>query len=204
MKIPKLTTIRFPAYLGSSSNELEDLNPKELCLNNITTACFDYEVIADYFEDQILENVKDWLIYILPNLKYFTYGRKKLPSIENELIPILNNKIQHLEITISFTNDAFERLIEQCYIYFSNVQYIYFRSEEFQSIFERKVNIFVEVLKNFKNFKAMLIYNLHENFSHWQGGMWNRFIRYAHLNEIKETFEVKIFDRYILLSKKNI
>jgi hypothetical protein len=74
IKIPKLTRI----YFGYS-NYPEELKHfyqrKEICLNSITTV---------YLESRTVEKGKDWLIFLLPNLKHFILRSRKLSSIESE------------------------------------------------------------------------------------------------------------------------
>jgi hypothetical protein len=125
---------------------------------------------------------------------------RKLPSIESELIPILNNKIQQLDIHIKFIDDEFEQLIKTSYVYFSNVEHIHFCSKELFSISKKEANIIMEVLKNFKNFKRLIIYNLRKTNFNSEG--WNKFIQYFNINEITKTYQAKIFQRYVLFSKE--
>jgi hypothetical protein len=125
----------------------------------------------------------------------------KLPSIESEFIPILNNKIQQLDIYIEFVDENFKQLIETSYVYFSNVEHIHFRTMEFFSICEEGANIITDVLKNFKNLRTSIIYNLEDRIS-FNGEGWNEFIKYFNMNEIMKTYQVKVFQRYVLFSKE--
>ncbi len=128
---------------------------------------------------------------------------RKLPSIESELIPILNNKIQRLDIYIELINDDFEQLIKTSYVYFSNVEYIYFCSTDFFSISEKEATIIMEVLKNFKNLKTVIIYNHRETI--FNADPWNKFMKYFNMNEIRKMYQkVKIFQRYVLFSKETL
>jgi len=92
IKTPKLTTINF-----SYTNYPEELEHfyerKQICLNSITTV---------YLTSWTVENGKDWLIFLLPNLKHLILCSEEIPSIESELIPTLNNKIQQLDIYMEF------------------------------------------------------------------------------------------------------
>ena len=56
---------------------------------------------------------KDWFIFLLPNLKHLILGVGDLPQIDSELIPILNNKMQQLDIEIFFMKSDYKKLIKQ-------------------------------------------------------------------------------------------
>lgn len=198
IKLPKLSTIHF-SVLGSQTKELsEDFNPKELCFNSVTTASFTHYFRCSDPSSEIIDEEKSWLIYLLPNLKYLTLSVPQLPSIEQEF----NHNIQHLELTIDTFMNELEILIEQCYVYFPNVQYLYFRTRDPQCIMEEEAKMYVDVLNNFKNLKALLIYNL--NRIEFSGKLWSSFTEYDIFDEIRDTFEITVYERYILFSKINI
>ncbi len=77
--------------------------------------------------------------------------------------------------------------------------YICIRLEESRGISRTATNVYVEILKNFKNLKALLIYNLEK--LKYNYASWNACIKNAGSEEIKEMCEVKAFKRYILFSK---
>lgn len=106
IKMPKLNFIKFNQmkYIDLKKDE-------QIKLYNVTTI---------EFEDKFLENDKSF-IYALPNLTHFILYDVELLLADNELIEILNKKIQQLDIVSHY---KLEQLIEKCYIYFLNVQYI--------------------------------------------------------------------------------
>jgi hypothetical protein len=162
-------------------------------LNNITTF---------YLTSGTDGKGKDSLIYFLPNLKHLILRGGKLPSIESELIPILNNKIQQLDIYIEFVDENFKQLIETSYVYFSNVEHIHFRTMEFRSISKEGANIITEVLKNLKNLKTSIIYNLEDEIS-FNDEDWNKFIEYFNMNEIMKTSS-QSFPKICFIFKRDI
>ena len=162
IKMPKLNTIEF--YNSGDLDKLRDFSEeKEICLSSITTVC------SYNWSDK---NAQDWLITVLPNLKHLILTGGDSFTVEDKLIPILNNKIQQLDIDIYSIKSDFEKLIKPCYVYFSNVERINFQLISHFSIFDvEQANIIMEVLKNFKNLNTLIIYSLQENIYSWELGV---------------------------------
>ncbi len=90
----------------------------------------------------------------LPNLKHFILSSIELPSIDNQLSSILNERIQRLDIDV---HSKLEQLTEISYVYFSNVQFIYFDLIYFDEESKFYANIIINILTNFQNLKSLLI-----------------------------------------------
>ncbi len=148
MKMPKLTLIKFNDYevlpeprteqTSKSNNKTEEID----VLDSFTT--------IEFIRGNI-ENRKDWIIYSLPNLRHLILPDIRFPSTDRELVPILNKRIQRLDI---YTNFQFKQLIKKSSVYFSNVQhiniYLAIRVEELRLYADA-----VKILKNFKNLKTI-------------------------------------------------
>jgi hypothetical protein len=107
IKMPKLNLIQFRC-------DLHIVRHNSVRLENVTTV----EITYDH-----IENRKEWIINSLPNLKHLILYSTELPSIDSQLAPIFNERIEKLDISIY---SGLQQLTELSYIYFSNVQYINF------------------------------------------------------------------------------
>ena len=118
-KMPKLALIRFDGVGVSPKIHTHDSSEnKDLTLDNVTTIQFVRGSIG---------NQKDWILHSLPNLRHLILSYISSSSIDSELAPILNEKIQRLDINAYC---ELEQLTEVNYVYFSNVQNINFHLDD--------------------------------------------------------------------------
>jgi len=116
MKMPKLTSIKFDGNMilpetqetSTTNDETEDI---DFTSDNVSS--------IEVFKGNI-KNHKDWIIYSLPNLRNLILDFSNFPSIRNELCPILNKRIERLDI---YSDYDFKQLTKS-YVYFSNVEHI--------------------------------------------------------------------------------
>ncbi|CAF4320319.1 unnamed protein product, partial [Adineta steineri] len=103
-----------------------------------------------------MEKEIEYLINILPNLKYLILNDSRLPSMTSDLIPILNKKIERLDITCSYT---LEILFTNINMYFSSVKYVQFTFDFTLNTFSRS-EIILNCLTNLPNLISLTIYPL--------------------------------------------
>ncbi|CAF3604664.1 unnamed protein product [Adineta steineri] len=115
-KMPKLTFINF-----NSTDNISVKKSEDVCMKNHIT--FDKVTMIKCMNGS-LEDEKEWLIHLLPNLKHLILNSTKLPSMSSELTPILNQRIKQLILMNYF---SLEPLTEISYFYFSNVERISFK-----------------------------------------------------------------------------
>jgi hypothetical protein len=94
MKMPKLTFMKFHRDDYSEKNQIKDISPKMdekekilVTLNNVTAI----QCTKEY-------DVKECLIYAVPNLRHLILSDAELASIDSELGQIFNERIQQLDI----------------------------------------------------------------------------------------------------------
>jgi hypothetical protein len=200
MKIPKLTSIEFTDFGFSPIREAGDLHiikdereKIDLRLDNVTTVQF----FEGYIEDQ-----KDWIIYSLPNLRHLILCYTKLPSIDSEIVPILNKRIQQLDI---YGNSQFNKqLIETSYIYFSNVQQINICLDYPLKGLQFYADI-IKILTNFKNLKTLFIYiNRLSILGLSTNAELSKAIQYLEMNGITKNYQVKHIQEYYLFLKRKL
>ncbi|CAF3621937.1 unnamed protein product [Adineta steineri] len=124
LKMPKLIFIKHrPVFeINKNGKEIEDLyidtNEKmksHVTLDNITTIQFDRGSV---------ENRKTWLTNALPNINHLLLSSVNLPSPDSQSADLLNKRIRRLDINSRYS--PLIQLTEISYVYFSNVEHIYF------------------------------------------------------------------------------
>ncbi|CAF1501556.1 unnamed protein product [Adineta steineri] len=145
MKMPKLIFIKRCPILENNMDEKEltedlyvDSNEEvksHVTLDNITTIQFDHGSV---------ENRNEWLIKALPNLNNLILSTVDLPSPDSQSTDLLNKRIRRLDI--NSTDSLLEQLTEISYVYFSNVEHIYF--EAFYDPFERS-QLYADIVKKY-------------------------------------------------------
>jgi len=195
MKMPKLTSIKFDGNMilpetqetSTTNDETEEI---DFTLDNVSS--------IEVFKGNI-KNHKDWIIYSLPNLRNLILDFSNFPSIRNELCPILNKRIERLDI---YSDYDFKQLTKS-YVYFSNVEHIFIYFVDFVKYkFGEDV---VEMLTRFKNLKTLFIFSeklLHLIiYFHLDGGP-RKYFKYFDKNEIMKDYEVKYSEKYCLFLKR--
>ncbi|CAF3948599.1 unnamed protein product [Adineta steineri] len=178
IQMPKLNLIKFISC-DSNKNEMK---------NNIT---FDNVTTCEYNE-----NVKDWILYRLPNLKHLILSSKEFISIDNQVAEIFNKKILYLDIKIHSDVDY---LPEISYMYWSNVQYISLYLCYNQQICQCHANHVIKILKYFQNLKILTVYLIPTRFDSIL--RLNKFIESLNADEVLNNYQVKHFGVYSLFSK---
>jgi hypothetical protein len=151
-----------------------------------------------------IEYKKEWLIHSIPNLKHLSLSHGTLPTMNNQLRCILNEKILRLDI---YEHYQLEQLIEINDVYFSNVQYINFCFNDSPNNAKLSANIIMKILFNFKNLKIFFIY-IRSMFS---GSMLypvrvclKNLIECLDMNEIMKNYQVKYSDKFCLFLKQEL
>jgi len=184
IKMPKLISIKINSdYLCNINETIENET-----LNSVTTI---------HLTGGSLDNVKTWLVHILPNLKNLILSDSELPLSKNELAPILTKKIQRLDI---LTNSTLEQLIKMSNVYFLNVQHIQlticFRFKKS----EMYANEVKKILTYFKNLNQLSI-NMYGR-GNWPEIELTTMIKYLNINDIERNYQIKRYHEYILFLKK--
>lgn len=194
-KMPKLTSIRFHRHWVSPKIETHDsFGNKNVTLDNVTTL---------QFIQGSIENQKDWIIYSLPNLRHMILSYTAIPSIDSELAPILNKKIQRLDID---AHGQFEQLTDIDYLCFSNVQNINFFLNNGDKSPEWYADFIIKILKKIQNLKILMIRIVH--FCHGEGELsfpqknLAKIIQYFDMNEMDRNYQVKYLKEFTLFLKK--
>jgi len=195
-KMPKLNLIRFNRYPVLSEIETHDsFGNKDVTLDNVTTI---------QFIQGSIQNQKDWIIYLLPNLRHLILSYTPITSIDSELATVLNKKIQRLDIDAEC---QVEQLTESIYVYFSNVQNINFYLNDSGKSPECYADIIMKMLKNFKGLKILMFRSNH--FCHGEGELsfleknLAKIIEYFHMTEMYKNYQVKYLKEYTLFLKKS-
>ena len=195
--MPKLNLIKFNFYMGITDpytylylGKKDQIN---LTFNNLTTL---------QFTKGFIEEIKDLIIYLLPNLKHLILSSEYLPSIHNELSQIFNQRIQRLDID---SYAKFDLLANRYYVYFSNVEFIYFNIKYVEKDYESYANIIIKILTNFKSLKSLVMFiqrigdiRIYPSF----GTDLIQLIEYLNTNTITKKYNIKHFREYALFSKQ--
>ncbi|CAF4126642.1 unnamed protein product, partial [Adineta steineri] len=145
-------------------------------LDNITTIQFDHGSV---------ENGNEWLIQALPNLNHLILSTVDLPSPDSQSVDLLNKRIRRLDI--NSTDSLLEQLTEISYVYFSNIEHIYFeRSQSYADIVKK-------ILKNFKSLERLIIRSLQELYEcrDIMTSDLTNILEHSDMVEIKKKFQMK-------------
>ncbi|CAF0909933.1 unnamed protein product [Adineta steineri] len=146
-----------------------------------------------------MENEIEHLINILPNLKYLILNDSRLPSMTSDLIPILNKKIERLDITCSYT---LEKLFTNINMYFSSVKYIQFTFDFTLNTFSRS-EIILNCLTNLPNLISLTIYPLTPKYhSHDYESTFKPILAKLDKKYIQNNYELKYLDDSLSFLKK--
>jgi hypothetical protein len=165
----------------------------DITLDNVTTIQFTYGTII---------SLKEWFICALPHLNHLILSSEEFSSKDNKLIPILNNRIQRLDINSYI---ELEQLAQTNYIYFINVEQIYVILDYVCLRSKAYANIIIRILETFKNLKTLTVYSR----QHFQDSMistesvWIHLIDCLNINEIPKIYQIKYYQKYLCLSKKS-
>jgi hypothetical protein len=196
MKMPKLNSITtgyLPISSENNSDEFDNYKDErkiiDIGLNNVTTIqCGSIS----------MKYLKEWFIYGLPSLRRLILRPGSQFSIDNELSRIINGKIQRLDILDSVELEQLEKLN---YVYLSNVEYIYFH---ISNKYKQRADFLMKMLENLKNLKTLTIYVKCQFTvaSTSDRTEMNKVIQYLDINQIIKTYQVNIFDKHCLFSRK--
>jgi hypothetical protein len=206
--------IEFKKAFKYDSNWIRQINTKMPKLSSITTGYLpiSYEDPSDEYKDETknidigLNNVttiqcgsismkylKEWFSYGLPNLRRLILRPGSQFSIDNGL-----SRIQRLDILDSVELEQLERIN---YIYLSNVEYVYLH---ISNKYKQRAGFIMKMLENFKYLKTLMIY-VKPQFTVVPTSDrtdMTKVIQYLDMNEISKTYQVKIFEKHCLFSRK--
>ncbi|CAF0809313.1 unnamed protein product [Adineta steineri] len=147
-----------------------------------------------------MENEIEHLINILPNLKYLILNDSHLPSMTSDLVPILNKKIERLDITCSY---ILENLFTNINMYFSSVKYVQFTFDFTLNTFSRS-EIILNCLTNLPNLISLTIYPLTPKYhSHDYESIFKPILAKLDKKYIQNNYELKYLDDSLSFLKKN-
>ncbi|CAF0995506.1 unnamed protein product [Adineta steineri] len=189
IKINKSCRDNFNMMIENSSKCSRDKRIDH-CINTVTTLDINCRK---------MENEIEYLINILPNLKYLILNDSHLPSMTSNLIPILNKKIERLDITCSYT---LENLFTNIYMYFSSVKYVQFTFDFTLNTFSRS-EIIRNCLTNLPNLISLTIYPLAPKYhSHDYESIFKPILAKLDKKYIQNNYELKYLDDSLSFLKK--
>ncbi|CAF4298679.1 unnamed protein product [Adineta steineri] len=155
-------------------------------LDNITTIQFD---------DGSVANRNEWLVQALPNLNHLILSTVDLLSPDSQSTDLLNKRIRRLDI--NSTDSLLEQLTEISYVYFSNVEHIYFERSQLYA------DIVKKILKNFKSLERLIIRSLQELYEcrDIMTSDLTNILEHSDMVEIEKNFQMKQLGRWILFLK---
>lgn len=184
LKLPKLNSITFSPdtsfFFSCNRNK-----SNHMALNNVT--------MIRWGGDSI-EILKEWFVYVLPNVKHFRLSFIKQCSIDKQLIEIFDKQIQRLDID-SYSD--FEQLTQITSIYFSNVKYISFGLNQSWSLLKQTADFIKKILKNFHNLQIFIIYKTEQILINSNELMYS----YLNTTEINEIYQIKYVPHVISFHK---
>jgi hypothetical protein len=200
IKMPKLNLIKFLdtsydlKHKTEISSEINDQQDKiTVTLDNVTTIQFGLGTV---------DNEREWLADVTPNIKRLILSNVNFDLISNKLEKILDKKIVQLDIDVDCD---LINLSEKNYVYFSNVKYINFCLDPVYNLSEWYAKIIMKILKNFQNFKILCIYRRLPNYIHKLAvieARLNIFIDYLDMKKIMINYEMKRYQEYCLFLKR--
>ncbi|CAF1104215.1 unnamed protein product [Adineta ricciae] len=184
IKFPRLNAIRFlSSGLYSYSEVLEQthINEDEI-LRSVS--------IVD-LEGGSMENIKQWLVYVLPNVKHLSLSYTGLPSTNSQLVPILNSRIERLDI---IEQSIIEQINRTNRTYFSNVKDLRLMIYNVDGKFHWYVNTLMKILRNYKRLNMLLICIVDDDnvqtFRSSEAEL-SKIIEYLKMNGIERYFHIK-------------
>jgi hypothetical protein len=184
-KLSSITTGYLPISYEDPSDEYKDETKNiDIGLNNVTTIqCGSIS----------MKYLKEWFSYGLPNLRRLILRPGSQFSIDNGL-----SRIQRLDILDSVELEQLERIN---YIYLSKVEYVYLH---ISNKYKQRAGFIMKMLENFKYLKTLMIY-VKPQFTVVPTSDrtdMTKVIQYLDMNEISKTYQVKIFEKHCLFSRK--
>ena len=194
IKMPKLNFIKFQHDRSILYHKTEgefSNNETDGKLSNVTTI---------QLVDGSIQEINQWLINSLPNVKHLILYPTESSSIDNQLIQILNQRIERLDIN-GYSN--LEELTSISYLYYSNVQFIHFRLNNERKESEWYANIIIKILNNFKNLKTLLLYPLEitKTYSFFETKS-TKLIKCLDIEDINRNYRIEHYGKYSIFSKK--
>jgi hypothetical protein len=137
-KMPNLIKIELSSIADQCFDTIQDSyiidDEINITLDSVTTV---------YCRDDYMEDIKEWLTYILPNFKTLIFSYKSV------FVPIMNEKIERLKINDATSIDGWIKTID---IYFPNLKHI-----EIELLGFYMPHNLLKILKNFKTLKTLMI-----------------------------------------------
>jgi hypothetical protein len=202
MKMPKLNLIKFINFSFVHKHETQIFSEIDDKQEKIDVRLDNVRTIQFFWNYTSIDNEKEWLINVTPNIKQLILPNLNLNVTSNELGKILEKKIEQLDIHI---NSDLINLTEKSYVYFSNVQYINFCIFDHFERLHWHASIIMKILTNFKNLNTLCVYFRQTNninqLSYLEEKLRN-FIEYLDMNEIMKNYQMEHFQTYCLFLKR--
>lgn len=185
IEMPKLTSITF-----SNHNQLKC----NTTLNSVTTI---------QLNGTSLDNLRQWFIYRLPNVKHVVLYCTNMSTIDDELVQLFKRRIQRL--TIHWYHN-FQQLTRITNEYFSNVEFIDFWIGHIWQDPQPRARFLIHILRNLNNLKRLTIYfQCHDKRCEYSSVTeLTQLISYLNLNEMKRYYHIKQTKSIFSCRKKSI
>jgi hypothetical protein len=193
--MPNLMTIGFDLSDSDDEKVME-----ESCINEDKIDTTLDSVTTVKFRTGSLDEIRQWVLYVLPNLKHLVLVSCTFPSADAELAVVLKTKLKSLYMT------CFVRMCESNEAYWSGVQDITIRYLVMPKPYPYYI---MEILLYFKNFKTLMIrgYLLGDGSEYIPIGGMNELINtldvFEEMHEVLKNYELKGFSNCCTLHSKN-
>jgi hypothetical protein len=184
IKMKKLNFIKFKHDESILQHKTEDgfsNNETDVKLNNVTTI----QLVGGS-----IQQINQWLINSLTNVKHIILYSTESSSIDNQL----NQRIERLDIN-AYSN------LEELTLFYSNVQFINFRLNDYKKGFEWYANIIIKILNNFQNLRTLLLYPLQITYSSFETDS-TKLIKCLDIEDINRNYQIEHYGKYSTFSKK--
>jgi hypothetical protein len=183
IKMPNLISITL------NSERINDLytNEYETTLDSITTV---------HCEGEFIENIKQWLIYVLPNVKHLVLSYSPQPTTQ------LSKKMKFLQKLHTYFRD--DRITTD-YLYFSKIQDVEIKLllKDVDDLYNYVLRLVKEILEMFKNLKFFIFNFYRINYSFNEPFIeLNKMITLLNMDKISKNYQIKHIYHHLQFVKK--
>ncbi|CAF0986977.1 unnamed protein product [Rotaria sp. Silwood1] len=196
MKMPNLMKLTFNSLPSLCFETIENSSISDNELHKIDTTLD--SVTTVHFGGELMEDTKQWLFHMLPNLKHLVL------SGTTQFFPLVDKRIERLTILNLY---ALSNVIKPDDVYFPNLQHV-----EIQFFLDSDLNLnkyapysVMEMLKSFEQTKTLLIHFYWCSEDGWYRisiADLSKLIAKLDMNEILNTFEMKHFYNFLQFIKR--